>query len=63
MTYANCGCNRLKGEHSAALQTLPFLMTSMVNNDKNNDCICYSDPESDSQRELKADHSARCRPT
>ena len=29
----------------------------------NNDCIWYSDPESDSQGELKATHSVRCRPT
>ena len=29
----------------------------------NSDCIWYSDPESDSQRELKATYSVRCRPT
>ena len=29
----------------------------------NNDCIGYSDPESDSQGELKATYSVRCRPT
>ena len=30
MTYANYGCNRLKGGHSAAVQNLPFPMASMV---------------------------------
>ena len=33
------------------------------NNNNNNDCNWYSDPESDSQRELKAAYSVRCRPT
>ena len=32
-------------------------------NNNNNDCIWYSDPESDSQRELKATYFVRCRPT
>ena len=28
--YAKFGCNRLKGEHSAAVHNLPFPITSMV---------------------------------